>query len=181
MSHLINKSETKKRQSKLSTQFLALCSVILLISVSTIALYAYQQKSKIPELSVINAQADILKQQILQQSDVVDTNWLHTLNPLVKKVRGRLLWSSSKQQGLMEFDNLPTLSKGQRFVLLIYDLNTETTNPIKAVFEHKQKTKGKKLLIPFTAEEEVTNPLKFELILDEEGVDTDLQLLLAQP
>lgn len=181
MSNFINNQNQKKTQGILPVWFTVLFATVVIIALSTIGLNAYQKKSGTPQPSVQNAQLEILKQQILQQDDAIDTHWLHTLNPLVKKVRGRLLWSSAKQQGVMEFSDLPTLSKNQKFLLWIYDLNAETTLPIEAIFEITENFNQVRLMIPFTASEIIKNPLKFELLLKEKGVKASQQLLLAQP
>lgn len=181
MSNYINNQNQKKTQGILPVWFIALFATVLIIALSTIGLNAYQKKSGTPQPSVQNAQLEILKQQILQQDDAIDTHWLHTLNPLVKKVRGRLLWSSKKQQGVMEFTDLPILSTNQQFLLWIYDLDAETTLPIKAIFVNKKTINNERLMIPFTASEIIRDPLKFELLLKEKGVNTNQQLLLAQP
>jgi len=181
MSNYISKQNQKKIQDIFPVWFIVLFATLLIISLGTIGLNAYQKKNGAPQPSVQNAQLEILKQHILQQDDAIDTHWLHTLNPLVKKVRGRLLWSSTKQQGVMEFSDLPTLSKNQKFSLLIYDLSAETALPSKAIFNIAENIKQTKLIVPFTASEIIRNPLKFELLLQEDGVKASQQLLLAQP
>lgn len=182
MNDSINNIIQRKKQGIFSVWAIVLLISLLIITLSTIGLQAYQKKSGTPnQPAVKNAQYEILKQQILQQKDVIDTHWLHTLNPLVKKVRGRLLWSTTKQQGIMEFTDLPVLTKNQSFILSIFDLNADTDFPVSAVFDTNNRFKDSKLIIPFTSSEIIKNPFKFELSLKEKGVDSNQQLLLAQP
>jgi len=157
---------------------------MLFLSLSTFGIFAFKQKQgELQQNSVKQGQFEILKQQILQQEDTIDTNWLHTLNPLVKKVRGRLLWSSAKQQGIMEFSDLPKLAKNQQFRLWIYDLNSRSSKPVSAIVAKNSqfKHKSKNLLVPFTAGSVIKSPFKFELTLEEKGVEGGQPLLLAQP
>jgi len=177
MSHL------NKKQGRLPLWILISTSTLLVFALSTIGLYAYQNKSGKPETSVQYAHLEIEKQQILQQDDVIETNWLHTLNPLVKDVRGSVIWSSTKQQGIMQFANLPRLFKNQQYQLLISDLNAESSRAIEAVFSQKdiQEQKNTPLLIAFKTNEKIETPFKFELMLKENGVEGSQPLLLAQP
>ena len=163
--------------------FLVLFPLALVFTISSIALYAYQQQQGTPTISVVSAQLKIQKQQILQQKDLIDTHWLHTLNPLVKEVRGRLLWSSNKQQGMMEFSHLPVLDDNQQYLLFIYDLNSISNKPIPAIIanNHNLNNSSDTLLIPFTSNTIIKNPFKFELLLKEKGVKDMQPLLLAQP
>lgn len=183
MGNGINNTVTNNKQGKLPLWFIVIFSVALLLTLSTFGIVAYQQKQGTRQSPVPKGQFEILKQQILQQEDAIDTNWLHTLNPLVKKVRGRLFWSSKKQQGVMEFTGLPKLKANQQFHLLIYDLNAESSKPISAIVTEKGqfKQKSKTFLVPFTASTMVKSPFKFELMLEEEGVEGGQPLLLAQP
>lgn len=183
MSTEMNNTANQK-QGKLPLWFKVLFPLALFFTLSTIGIYAYQQQKAAPQDSVKAAQFEIKKQQLLEQEDVINTNWLHTLNPLVKNVRGRLLWSNTKQQGIMEFSNLPILAKNQQFRLWIYDLDSTDGKAIPASMAQKDtfnKKSSKNILIPFTAKTIVKNPFKFELLLEEKGVKDGQPLLLAQP
>ncbi len=115
---------------------------------------------------------------LLNQTDIINTNWLHTLNPLVKDVQGRLLWSTNKQFGLTTFKTLPKITKGQSYHLYLYDLGAKDSNAIEVAII-TPTTSG-----PFETSFEpiikINSPLKFELILKEEG-KSDQPLLFAQP
>jgi len=119
------------------------------------------------------------QENILSQNDVINTNWLRTLNPLVKNVEGRVIWSNSLQKGMMEFVGLPEIAKNQKYQLLIYDLVGKDTKPILST-EFKTVL-SKKFLVPFTAKETIKSPFKFELMLDTDGSDISQPLFLAQP
>jgi Na+-transporting NADH:ubiquinone oxidoreductase subunit NqrC len=72
------------------------------------------------------------RDKLLNVSDLLQSNWLKTLNPQVKKVQGDLLWSSQQQKGFMRFFNLPLLSSTQHYHLWIYDLEHSLKEPISA-------------------------------------------------
>ena len=182
MSNVAENITTKANKAKIPLWFIILFSTILLFTLSSFGLYAYQKKNKLTINLTEESQQYIQKLNILQQDDVIDTNWLHTLNPLVKKVQGRLLWSSKKQQGVMEFINLPKLNHNQHYQLWIYDLYANNTKPIAAIVDDSiiyKKTNKK--IIPFKAGLLVNSPFKFEITLEEIGVKEGQPLLLAQP
>jgi len=182
MSNVAENIQTSANKDKIPLWFIIVFSAVLLFTLSSFGLYSYQKKNLRSQNMAQEAENYIQKQGILQQKDLIDTNWLHTLNPLVKKVQGRLLWSSNKQQGLMEFINLPKLKKKQQFILWIYDLNSNGNRPILANIQHSKSFRLKnKIIMPFSATARVKNPFKFELVLKEEGKETAQPLLLAQP
>lgn len=182
MSNVAENIKVKPNKDKIPLWFIILFSTVLLFTLSSFALYAYQKNNRNnADLSQESARY-IQKLDILQQDDVIDTNWLHTLNPLVKKVQGRLLWSSKKQQGVMEFINLPKLKKTQQYRLWIYDLYSNDSKPVSAEIDetaiYRQKNK---VIIPFKPSNTAKSPFKFELTLEEKGVKDGQPLLLAQP
>ena len=182
MSNVAENIKTNSNKDKIPLWFTIVFSTIMLFTLSSFGLYAYQKKSESNLTLTQESESYILKLGILQQEDVIDTNWLHTLNPLVKKVQGRLLWSSNKQQGLMEFINLPNLKKSQQIQLWIYDLDSNANRPILALLDYKERYQRKnKTIISFTADLVVNSPFKFELMLKEKGVEERQPLLLAQP
>ena len=181
MSNEMNQQRNNKR-GKLPLWLVVVMPFTLVIAISSLGIYAYQQQKGKPQVSVLAAQLEIQKQQLLQQDDVINTNWLHTLNPLVKNVRGQLLWSSNKQKGILEFSNLPSLSDDQKFQLWVYDLEAKDSKPISARMETPVlQERSNTLLISFTAKKPVQKPFKFELLLKEEGKKETQALLLAQP
>jgi len=182
MSNVAENIKINSNKDKIPLWFIIVFSTVLLFTLGSFVLYAYQKKN-LSNLSLIQeSESYIHKLGILQQEDVIDTNWLHTLNPLVKKVQGRLLWSNTKQQGLMEFINLPKLTKNQQFQLWIYDLDSATNKPILAILNHSENYRMKnKTIMPFSVKSTVKSPFKFELMLQEKGVEVTHPLLLAQP
>lgn len=182
MSNVTENIKTNPDKGKIPQWFIIVFATMLLFTLSSFGLYAYQKKNLNNQVLIKESESYIHKLGILQEKDVIDTNWLHTLNPLVKKVQGRLLWSSKKQQGLMEFINLPKLKKNQQFQLWIYDLDTEVNKPVLATLNHAENYRVKnKIIIPFSVSSTVKSPFKFELMLQEKGVDDAQPLLLAQP
>ncbi len=163
---------------------LPLWLVVLLVStlivvLSSLGLSAYKKIQLELPSPTQQAELDSLKQKLLQQSDVIDTNWLHTLNPLIKDVEGRLLWSTALQKGMVSFNNLPKINKNQRFHLIVYDLDDPSNKPVSAL-TIKQDYTGR-FEQSFEPEKRINSPLKFELVLEEKGSDSSLPLLLAQP
>lgn len=183
MARILNNkiNNNKSNKVKLPLWFTVLFSVISLFSISSISLYVYQKYNHDNQQIDQEGEIYIQKLGILEQDDVIDVNWLHTLNPLVKKVQGRLLWSSKKQLGVMEFVNLPNLKKGQKFHLWIFDLNSKNNKPILAninkavIFKQKKRT-----IMPFKGATSIDSPFKFELMLEDRSGKLH-PLLLAQP
>lgn len=182
---MINVAENNKistDKDKIPLWFIIVFSAVLLFTLSSFGLHAYQSKIQTKLDLVQESENYIQRLGILQQKDVIETNWLHTLNPIVKKVQGRLLWSSSKQQGLMEFINLPKIKKSQQFNLWIYDLQSNGTRPILAKLNHKESYHQKnKIIMPFSVDSKIKSPFKFELILKDNNTGNAQPLLLAQP
>ncbi len=143
--------------------------------------FSSYQKSQASSISPQQKNAfDKQQTMLLSQEDVINTNWLHTLNPLVKDVQGRLLWSTQKQQGLSTFKSLPKVKANQSYHLYLYDLGSKNNKAIE-VAVLKPKTSGL-YETSFKPEIEINSPLKFELILKEEGgEDAGQPLLFAQP
>ncbi len=151
---------------------------ILLAALSSFGISKYQQLQTQKSNQSQRTKVEELQQSLLIQDDVINTNWLHTLNPLVKDVRGSVLWSSTKQHGIIKLYNLPSLKKNQQYHLWMYDLSTKNNAPISALIF---KPEFKNLIIPFTAKRAITTPFKFEIVLEEKGIKGGLSLLLAQP
>jgi len=150
----------------------------LLIAISSFGISQYQQRQTQASNQMQRTKVEELQQSLLTQDDVINTNWLHTLNPLVKNVKGNVLWSSKEQHGIIKLYNLPSLREKQKYHLWIYDLDAKNSGPISALIFNP---KFENLIIPFRPEKHVTTPFKFEIMLEEEGVKDNLSLLLAQP
>ncbi len=174
----MNKNEATNQQGKLSLTVFAIVMLLIVSAVFGGKYYKEMKKSPIQE----SQQSDLILQQqfILDQSDVINTNWLRTLNPLVKNVEGRVVWSNVLQKGIMEFVGLPKIKDNQQYRLWIYDLVGEDTKPIFST--EFSKVLSDKYLIPFSSNSSlIKSPFKFELMLKTEGEDTSQPLFLAQP
>ena len=172
-------------KSKLPLWLIVLFSSILILALSFLGLSFYQKSQLNSPLTHIEqlerTELEHLKESILEQSDTIDTNWLRTLNPMVKHVRGRLLWSSTKQQGVVEFINLPLLKNNQQYRLWVYDLEANNSKPTTAaVFKTIDIVSGI-FSQSFQPKITIKTPLKFELVLEEGDVEGVQPLLLAQP
>jgi hypothetical protein len=182
----MNSSTTHaENKNKLPLWLIILFICLLVFTLSYLALSFYQKSKQSTPLSAIEqmerTELENLKESILEQNDTIDTNWLRTLNPLVKNVQGRLLWSSAKQQGVVEFINLPLLKNNQQYRLWVYDLEANESKPITAaVFKSIDVISGI-FASSFQPKFMVKTPLKFELVLEEGGSEVVLPLLLAQP
>ncbi|HFD31595.1 MAG TPA: anti-sigma factor [Gammaproteobacteria bacterium] len=171
------KSSNKKR---LPLWFWILISFLTALGVVSFALYLI----KYTQLTIA-AQKDqtplILQRNILlQQSDILQSNWLKTLNPLAKKIQGDLIWSNQQQKGFMRFANLPKLSSGQIYHLWVYDLEQDLKKPISATQFQSEPHAKKEFLVEIVPEKIVKKPYKFILNLETEG-EAEQVLLLAQP
>ncbi|MEE9445121.1 MAG: anti-sigma factor [Cocleimonas sp.] len=174
-----------ENKNKLPLWLIIFFSSVLIMVLSYLGLSFYQNSQQKTPLSHIEqlerTELEHLKESILEQSDTIDTNWLRTLNPMVKHVQGRLLWSSTKQQGVVEFINLPSLKNTQQYRLWVYDLEANDSKPITAaVFKSIDIISGI-FSQAFQPKIMVKAPLKFELVLEEGDVEGFLPLLLAQP
>jgi len=174
----LNKNEITNQQGKSPLTLLAI--IILLVVFLLFASKYYQEWLKNPDQK--SQQSDLILEQqfILTQTDVINTNWLRTLNPLVKNVEGRVVWSNVLQKGVMEFVGLPKIKSNQQYRLWIYDLIGEDTKPI---FSTEFSTVlSDKYLVPFSSNSSlIKSPFKFELMLKTEGEEISQPLFLAQP
>ena len=169
----------QSEKKKLPLWFEVLFVAAVIFTISSVAVNAYKRMQINPSVQVQQSALESRKQLLLLQKDVINTNWLRTLNPLVKNVVGRLIWSTNMQQGIMEFKNLPKIDKNQQYRLWVYDLIETKDEPISAV-EFNQVS-GEKFLISFDTDPNVSAPFKFELVLQTDDEEWDQPLLLAQP
>ena len=174
-----------EKKNKLPFWLIIMIPSVIIIAGSYLGLRYYQQSLQSAQPSHLQqlARADLekLKESIIQQADTIDTNWLRTLNPMVRHVQGRLLWSSTKQQGVVEFINLPKLKNNQQYRLWVYDLEANNSKPITAIVFKKVELMSGIFARSFEPKIKVKNPLKFELVLEDGGVEGFQPLLLAQP
>lgn len=166
-------------EQKHPSWLLFLLSIVLLFTLISLTNLAYKKwiidPNQQTNLPAITSQ----QQLILTQEDVINTNWLRTLDPLIKNVEGRIVWSKVLQQGVMEFVGLPQISDNKKYQLWIYDLVGEDTKPLLSA--EFTKVSSKKMLIPFSSEVVVNSPFKFELLLKTNGEEISQPLFLAQP
>lgn len=173
----MNNEQSTYQQGK--SPFWMLAIVILLVVAGVWANNSYREWSKNPKQETMQSDLVVEQQFILTQTDVINTNWLRTLNPLVKNVEGRIVWSNILQKGVMEFVGLPKIKNNQQYRLWIYDLIGEDTKPIFST-EFTQVLSDK-FLIPFSSKALIKSPFKFELMLKTDGEEKSQPLFLAQP
>lgn len=159
--------------------FLVLLTTALIFTISQVGVSAYKRMQQDnPEVLAEQSQLQSRKELLLTQPNVVNTNWLRTLNPLVKEVEGSLVWSAALQQGIVEFINLPKIGENQYYQLWVHDLvESSDQASLAAVFKG---SKDEKLVMSFDTIK-IKSPYKFELVLHTEGETTNQPLLLAQP
>ena len=194
---LVNKSDkpcNAIHQGKLPLWFIVLFIAALMLALSTLAAYFSKQK----EISVeMKSQMAVLVDQkatLLLESDVINTNWLRTLNVNMKDVQGGVVWSSEKQQGVVYFKNLPISEENQQYRLWVYDLSKNADTRVSAAqFKQISKPSDDEYLIAIKPELSLKLPYKFELVLEENYSKSDSKsdpnnqnviehpLLLAQP
>lgn len=122
-----------------------------------------------------------LRQELLASADTQHGNWLRTLNPLVKRVEGDLVWNSPRQTGVMKISKLPRPKAGSYYQLWIFDTRKSTMNAISgAVFRYGSGRN--ELFIPIETNTHVESPYKFELNLEFDDPQKASQILLmVQP
>jgi hypothetical protein len=175
----VNTTVFTSKQNKLPLWFVVLLVVVTIFTLSSVFVYTYKHIQTNPVIDVQQSRFESRMQLLLLQRDVIETNWLRTLNPMVKKVEGRLIWSTTLQQGIMEFKNLPKINKNQNYRLWVYDLIETKFEPISAAVFNMVPANS--FLIAFDPSAKVSAPFKFELALQTEGEELDQPLLLAQP
>lgn len=118
----------------------------------------------------------------------IETQWLKTLNPLVKNTEGQLVWNTEKQQGVMTFINLPQPKVNEYYHLWIYDLKRSQQDPISGGAFIPAKKKNTEHWVAITPQDKVVQPYKFIIFLESKNVNVANTpanepqiLLLAQP
>ena len=158
--------------------------VLISIAVGMVSVMIYSQR-------FVQQVDDIEKQQVAQyesrkfllaQPDVININWMRTLDPLAKKVYGDVVWSTLMQQGMMRFANLPKLGSDETYHLMMYDLAHSANDPVSITKFSPEITIPTELLVPFKSPRMVSEPYKFTIMLESTAEGSDPQpLLLAQP
>jgi hypothetical protein len=163
---------------------LVLLTIIIVNSIDVVAMHFSTNPGKgvlqdVVMVDLPNSKLENYKQTIPNQENVIDVNWLHTMNPLAGNIHGRLIWSSTDQQGMASFFGLTETSQSQHYQLLAYDLISARNQPVSLM---KFKVKMKELIIlslkPKTI---VERPYKFELVLIDNKKSSNQPLLMAQP
>lgn len=175
----MNSNTTSREQQKIPFWLVVLFTVALLFTLTSLSGIAYKKWFSSPNTQKQQSALVIEQQLILNQSDVIDTNWLRTLDPLVKEVEGRLVWSNTMQKGVMEFNGLPKIPENQQFQLWIYDLDGEDAKPIFST--EFNEVSSSNFLKSFSSKQTINTPFKFELMLKTDGEETSQPLFLAQP
>jgi len=173
----LNKNVLLEQPKK--SPLLLIVIIILLFAVFFLGYHFYKKWNINPTQEQYQSALIIQQQFILSQTDVINTNWLRTLNPLVKNVEGRVVWSNVLQKGVMEFVGLPKIAKNQVYRLWIYDLVGKDSTPVFAT--EFSKLIPEKYLIPFSPKTTIKSPFKFELVLKTDGDEISQPLFLAQP
>jgi len=153
-----------------------------LVALTLVSTGLYFAKTTRLAVAAKQDQTPLIQQRdsLLKENDILKSNWLKTLNPLVKKIQGDLVWSSQQQKGYMRFANLPELSAQQTYHLWIYDLEYSLKEPISATRFQADPRIRKEFIVEVVAEKVVKKPYKFVLKLETEA-QPDQILLLAQP
>jgi hypothetical protein len=159
----------------------------LVVVISSVGSYYYQQKAR--NNAIKGQQAELIKQQqiLLKQADIINTNWLRTLNAQVKNVQGNVIWSTNKQFGVASFKNLPKTKENQQYRLWVYDLSKKADKRISTA-HFKKKTNGSSdFLVAMKPQTTIKFPFKFELVMEQSTKPANKKkikespLLLAQP
>ncbi len=159
--------------------------VLIIAIASTIAaslLYVQKMSKQIHTITEQQEAQYESRKFLLSSPDVINVNWMRTLNPLAKNISGDIVWSSLNQQGIMRFANLPKLPADQQYHLWIYDLAKHPDDVISVVEFSPVTSLPTELLIPFTSSRQIEKPYKFMVMLDSTETDfTPQPLLLGQP
>lgn len=142
-------------------------SITLLVTLTVSgSVYLYQRNLQATEFRDQQAGLHVLKQELLASDTVLTINWLRTLNPLVRNVRGGIIWNNETQRGLMHFKNLPVSNKSEQYQLWIYDLTKKPGDRISAATFRTDYTPSGEYLVEIKPQETVVQPYKFELVLE---------------
>ncbi len=175
------------KQGKLPLWLIVLIVVVLMVVITSAGLYYYQQKEINRALEGQQAELIQQKKMLLEQSDVINTNWLRTLNTQIKNVQGSVIWSTNKQLGVASFKDLPKTKENQQYRLWIYDLSRKADKRISAAHFRKESNGSSNFLVKMKPQTKVKFPFKFELVLEQSTKPAnkkkikEFPLLLAQP
>lgn len=175
----LSTSTTNTEPARWIWPLLTLSLALMLIAGMIYAQHMMQQVETIEQNQVSQ---HVARSELLSQPDVLNINWMRTLNPLAKDVQGDVVWSNQQQEGMMRFANLASLPSGQQYHLWIYDLASPADEPVSIVTFSPDLTLRSELLIPFTSSREISEPYKFMVMLEHTEPSLPSEpLLLAQP
>lgn len=172
---------TIKHILSIATPFALLIFSVAIIAPAFNSEYFIHHEKTLQKNQILNNKLYEQKQMLLKQDDVIHTSWLHTLNPLVKKVQGSVIWSNKKQSGVMVFNNLPILGKKQNYRLWIYDLEESMDHAISGASFKYGTNAEKQLFVSIKPDKYIKRPYKFELVLENTYSENVHPLLFAQP
>ena len=187
---VINNSVSQQpvlKQGKLPFWLIVLLVVTLVVMMSSVGSYYYQQKAR--NNAIKGQQAELIQQQqiLLKQADIINTNWLRTLNAQIKNVHGRVMWSTNKQFGVASFKNLPKTKENQQYRLWVYDLSKKADKRISTAHFTKKTNGSSDFLVAMKPQTTIKFPFKFELVMEQSTKPANKKkikespLLLAQP
>ena len=159
-------------------------TILISIALAMVAAMIYSQRfvQKVDNIEKKQVAQYESRKFLLAQPDVININWMRTLDPMAKKIYGDIVWSTLSQKGMMRFANLPKLKSHQTYHLWVHDLAYSADDPVSITTFSPELTVPTELLVPFTSPRKVTEPYKFSIMLDSNLEDTPPQpLLLAQP
>jgi hypothetical protein len=171
---------TKFKRNRRSILFIA---IALLFSVIFVMLL-FNKTSRVQDPQQILLQKH---QETLRKSpSSIETEWLKTLNPLVKKTEGRIVWDTATQQGVMTFINLPKPKEGEHYHVWLYDLKRRQQEPVSGGAFFTSGEKNVEYWVALTPQTKVIEPYKFIVLLEADNrpttaIEEPQILLLAQP
>ena len=159
-------------------------TILISIALAMVAVMIYSQQfvQKVDKIEKQQLAQYESRKFLLAQPDVININWMRTLDPMAKKIYGDIVWSTLTQQGMLRFANLPKLKAHQTYHLWVHDLANSANDPISITQFSPELTVPTELLVPFKSPRTVTEPYKFTIMLDSSLENIQPQpLLLAQP
>lgn len=158
--------------------------ILISIAIIMVAVMIYSQRfvQKVDNIEKQQVAQYESRKFLLAQPDVININWMRTLDPMARKVYGDVVWSTLMQQGMMRFANLPKLQPDQTYHLWMHDLASSAKDPVSVAQFSPEITIPTELLVPFASPRQVSEPYKFTIMLDSSADGIQPQpLLLAQP
>ncbi len=156
---------------------------VALLMILFVGVFVFQKSKSASIQSNYSSEKKSEWASLLSDEGTVYLHWLRTLNPIVSKTDGDLIWNTHLQKGLMRFVNLPELKNGQYYRLWVYDLQLSTEKPVSAAAFMGSKDK-QEFYTDILPEKPLSQPFKFLLTVGAKGDESfshSKSLLLAQP